>query len=96
MAYEYKVVGAPEKCGRHKGAKTASDRVAAELGQVIAANAVDGWEYYRVDILPIMEKRGTLSRPVEAHRAVVVFRRETGPAGDRAAPRGPRLGAATD
>jgi len=91
MAYEYKVVGAPEKCGRHKGARTASDRVAAELAQVIKAEAVDGWEYYRVDILPILEKRSAFGRAVETHRAVVVFRRSLGSRPGGAASDGPAL-----
>lgn len=76
MGYEYKVVAAPEKCRKHKGAKTPGERAARELQELIRSEAVAGWEYYRIDSFPVTERRGALSRPVEAVRAVVVFRRE--------------------
>lgn len=73
--YEYKCVGAPEKGKRTKGAKTRSDRVASVMQDIIADEAVDGWEYMRTDLVPVEEKAGIFSRPQEVHRAVLVFRR---------------------
>ncbi|MEM6662012.1 MAG: hypothetical protein AAF666_07520 [Pseudomonadota bacterium] len=75
MGYEYKCVGAPERAKRRRGAKSRSDRVAKAVEEVIAAEAVDGWEYQRTDLIPMEEKAGFLSRPQEVHRAVLVFRR---------------------
>ncbi len=74
--YEYKCVGAPEKVRRAKGAKTRTDRVAIALQEVIQAEADQGWEYLRTDLVPVEEKSGMFSRPREIHRAVLVFRRE--------------------
>ena len=75
MTYEYKCVGAPEKGKRKRGAKTRSDRVANAMEITIQAEAVDGWEYLRTDLIPIEEKGGIFKRAQEVHRAVMVFRR---------------------
>jgi hypothetical protein len=98
MRWEYKVVGAPERAGRHRGARTGSERAAAELAGLIEAHAVDGWEYDRTEILPVRERRGMLSQPVETHRAVVVFRRQRPEGGTRPlfAAQRPDAGRATD
>lgn len=77
MAFEYKVVGAPEKGRRRRGAKTRSDRVAAAFEDILAAEAVDGWEYLRTDLIPVEERTGLFSRAEDVHRAVMVFRRAT-------------------
>lgn len=97
MPYEYKAVGAPEKCRRRKGCKTGSDRAAAEMDEIIKAEAVNGWEYQRTDLFPVEEKSGWLGRPREVHRAILVFRRLISDTPDRN-PETPRLklGAATD
>lgn len=73
--YEYKVVGAPERAKRARGARTRTDRVARALQDLINQEAVDGWEYQRTDLLPVEERPGFFSRPRETHRAVLVFRR---------------------
>jgi hypothetical protein len=75
MTYEYKTVGAPEKGKRRKGARTASDRAAAAFEEILDAEARDGWEYLRTDILPLIERSGWLGGRNEAHRAVMTFRR---------------------
>lgn len=86
MGYEYKCVGAPERAKRRRGAKTRSDRVAAAMQDVIAAESKDGWEYQRTDLIPMEEKAGLLSRSHEVHRAVLVFRRALAGAQPVAAP----------
>ncbi len=75
MNYEYKVVGAPEKPRRVRGAKSGSDRLAVAFEEVLREEAVDGWEYLRTDTLPITEKTSWFAHPREVRRAVMVFRR---------------------
>lgn len=75
MAFEYKVVGAPEKGQRKRGARSRSDRVAAAFEERLQAEAVDGWEYLRTDLIPVEERSSLFGRREEVHRAVMVFRR---------------------
>ncbi len=75
MSFEYKTVGAPEKGKRKRGLRRQSDRVAAAFEEILQAEAVDGWEYQRTDLLPVMEGSGWFRRGHEVHRAVMVFRR---------------------
>ena len=76
MTFEYKTVGAPEKGKRKRGARSPSDRVAAAFEEILQAEAVDGWEYLRTDLLPVIERAGWFGQGHEAHRAVMVFRRK--------------------
>src|SRR5690625_3233101 len=80
MNYEYKCVGAPEEPRRQRGVRAWSDRVALAMQEAITAEAVDGWEYMRTDILPVEEKDGFFSRVRRIQRAVLIFRREIGEA----------------
>jgi hypothetical protein len=82
MTFEYKTVGAPERAKRKRGSRTQSDRVAAAFEEILRAEAVDGWEYQRTDLLPVTESAGWFKRGHEVHRAVMVFRRPL----DRVAP----------
>ncbi len=75
MTFEYKTVGAPEKGKRKRGLRRQSDRVAAAFEEILQAEAVDGWEYQRTDLLPVVESAGWFRRGNEVHRAVMVFRR---------------------
>jgi hypothetical protein len=75
MTFEYKTVGAPERAKRKRGSRTQSDRVAAAFEEILRAEAVDGWEYQRTDLLPVTESAGWFKRGHEVHRAVMVFRR---------------------
>ena len=75
MAFEYKCVAAPERAKRRKGARGRTERVAKAMEEIISAEAIEGWEYQRTDLIPIEEKSGLFSRPQEVHRAVLVFRR---------------------
>lgn len=76
MDYEYKCVGAPERPRRSRRAKTPSDRVARAMEKIIQEEAVNGWEYMRTDLVPVIEKSSILGRTQEVHRAVLVFRRD--------------------
>lgn len=75
MNFEYKVIGAPEKTRRRRGAKTGSERLAVAFEEVLQAEAVDGWEYVRTDVVPVTERAGWFSHSREVSRAVMVFRR---------------------
>jgi hypothetical protein len=75
MSYEYKTVGAPEKGKRKRGVRSQSERVAIAFDEILQAEATDGWEYLRTDLLPVMENAGWFRRGHEVHRAVMVFRR---------------------
>ncbi len=75
MKHEYKVVPTPRRVGRVKGAKTTADRLAATIAELMNEHARDGWEYLRAETLPVDERAGMLSKPVEVYTTVLVFRR---------------------
>jgi len=75
MTFEYKTIGAPEKGKRKRGLRSQSDRVAAAFDEILQDEAVDGWEYQRTDLLPVIERSGWFGKSHEVHRAVMVFRR---------------------
>ena len=80
MTFEYKTIGAPEKGKRKRGLRSQSDRVAAAFDEILQDEAVDGWEYQRTDLLPVIERSGWFGKAHEVHRAVMVFRRPLDPA----------------
>lgn len=82
MAFEYKCVAAPERAKRKRGTKTRTERVALAMEEIIEREATDGWEYMRTDLVPVEERSGLFGRPMEVHRAILVFRRG-GPASRR-------------
>jgi hypothetical protein len=68
----------------------------------IAAEAAQGWEYLRTDLLPMEARAGLFGPTAESHQGMMIFRRPAPPsaasletaARDRRAVDGPRLGAA--
>ena len=78
-SYEYKIVPAPRRGKRVKGAKTSQDRLAALLTERVNAEAGSGWEFLRVDSIPVEEKKGFLSSATETYNSYLVFRRGTAP-----------------
>ena len=85
--YEYRVVPAPRKGEKVKGARTTADRFAHALAQVMNAQAADGWEYLRADTLPVEERVGLTGRTT-TFQHMLVFRRvrAVAPAQDMTAP----------
>jgi hypothetical protein len=72
--YEYRVVPAPTKGEKAKGAKTTPDRFAVALMNVMNSLGAEGWEYLRADTLPCEERVGfTGSKTV--FQNMLVFRR---------------------
>jgi hypothetical protein len=65
--FEYKVVPAPAKGEKVRGAKTTADRFAVTLTGVMNDLGREGWEYLRADTLPCEERA---SDHVPAHARV--------------------------
>lgn len=86
QTYEYKVVPAPARSEKVRGAKTPADRFAQTLATVMNDLARDGWEYVRADTLPSEERTG-LTKRMTVYHSVLVFRRATAAAGESEAPR---------
>lgn len=84
--YEYRVIPAPKRAKRAKGARTLQDKFAATLTDLINTEAREGWEYQRAESLPVEEKKSMLSAATESYNSVLVFRREIRSAMTRAEP----------
>ncbi len=83
--YEYKVVPAPTKGLKTKGAKRPEDRFALALSEVMNSHGAEGWEYVRADILPTEERSGLTSKQTVYHN-LLVFRRQRQELAENAAP----------
>jgi hypothetical protein len=74
-AFEYRVVPAPKRGVKTKTAKTAEERFAVALAEVMNALGAEGWDYVRSDMLPCEERSGLTGKATVYH-TVMVFRRE--------------------
>ncbi|SIO22548.1 hypothetical protein SAMN05444722_0902 [Rhodovulum sp. ES.010] len=74
MAFEYRVLPAPARGAKAKGAKGTAERFAVALGEVMNAMGAEGWEYLRAEALPCLERKG-LTGSTEVTQHVLVFRR---------------------
>ncbi|MCX7644983.1 MAG: DUF4177 domain-containing protein [Rhodobacteraceae bacterium] len=72
--YEYRVVPAPQRGLKTKGAKTTEARFAHALTTLMNEFARDGWEYLRADTLPCEERVGLTGRTTRFQN-MLVFRR---------------------
>ncbi|TCO69215.1 DUF4177 domain-containing protein [Rhodovulum euryhalinum] len=72
--FEYKVLPAPERARRAKGASGTGERFAVVLTEILNAMAAEGWEYLRAESLPCVERKGLTGR-VETTQTMLVFRR---------------------
>lgn len=72
--YEFKVVPAPRRGEKLRGIKTAEDRFAHTLMQVMNDLGRDGWDYVRADTLPCDERVG-LTGTKTSFQNMLVFRR---------------------
>lgn len=70
MTWEYRVVPAPVKARRARGARAAELAFARAIEHVINEMAAGGWEYCRAEMLPQEERRGRIT-----YRNLLVFRR---------------------
>lgn len=79
--YEYKVLSAPTKGTKAPGKKSPEARHANTIEVLLNAQAAEGWEYLRSDMLPNSERQGLTSSQT-VYRTVLVFRRALGSAAD--------------
>jgi hypothetical protein len=89
--YEYKVIPAPRRGEKTRGAKTVGERFGVALAHAMNDLAVEGWEYLRAEALPCDERSGLTGTATHFHH-MLVFRRplpapkaEPGPAAQSAA-----------
>ena len=75
MHYEYKVIPAPQRGDKVRGARTTEDRFAQTLTATMNAQARDGWEYVRSETLPSEERAGFTKRRT-VYVNLLVFRRQ--------------------
>ncbi|MDA5094439.1 DUF4177 domain-containing protein [Aliiroseovarius sp. KMU-50] len=73
--YEYRVIPAPTKGQKAKGVKSAEDRFAYAMSEILNQMAADGWDYQRAETLPSEERKG-LTGKTTTFRNLLVFRRE--------------------
>ena len=71
--FEYKVIPAPRRSVRVKGAKGFDGKFAATLEKAINELAADGWQYLRAESLPADERHGITMRKTESYQNVLVF-----------------------
>lgn len=74
QAYEFKVIPAPRRGEKTKGARSVPERFAHALSQAMNDLARDGWEYLRADTLPCDERVG-LTGTATHFQSMLVFRR---------------------
>ncbi len=72
--FQYKVIPAPRRGEKAKGAKTTEDRFAVALTQIMNEMGAEGWEYLRADTLPCDERVG-LTGSKTTYQNMLVFRR---------------------
>ena len=86
--YEYRVVPAPDRGEKARGAKTAGERYAQAMTSLLNRMAGERWEYVRADMLPSEERSG-LTRRTTVYHHMLVFRRAVA-TGSVEAPLAPR------
>lgn len=74
MIYEYKVVPAPVRARKIRGARDAADRFALTLAATLNEMAQDGWEFLRAETLPYEERHG-LTGLKSGFQTMLVFRK---------------------
>lgn len=75
--FEYKVIPAPRRSVRVKGAKGTDGKFAATLEKIINDLAAEGWQYLRAESLPIDERHGITRRKTENYQNVLIFCKPT-------------------
>ena len=72
--FEYKVITAPRRGERMKGARTPVDRFAQTLTQLMNDLGQEGWEYLRAETLPCEERVGFTGKTT-TFQNLLIFRR---------------------
>lgn len=74
-ATQYKCVPVPRRPKKARGHKTPCDAMAAAMETILNAEAAQGWEYLRTDLVPMEHRHGLFGAVQESHQAVMIFRR---------------------
>ena len=72
--WEFKIVPAPRKGTKAKGAKTTEDRFAVALEELMNSYGAQGWDYVRAEALPVEERKGLTGKTITTQN-MLVFRR---------------------
>lgn len=72
--YEYKVIPAPRRGEKVRGAKHPEDRFAHALASLMNRMGREGWEYQRAETLPCEERSGLTGRST-TFQNMLIFRR---------------------
>ena len=89
------MVPAPTRGKKAKGLKSAADRFANALSEVMNEMAAEGWEYLRTDTLPAEQRSGLTGRTT-VFQNMLVFRRPADSAAGAHAPEVTALDAAPE
>jgi hypothetical protein len=73
--WRYRCVAAPRKAKASRAHRAPADALLAAIEAAIAAEAAQGWEYVRTDLVPMESKAGFFGPVSETHLGVMVFRR---------------------
>ena len=84
--YEYLVVPAPRHPPRIKGVRSAAERFAHAVAEVMNEAGREGWEYLRTDTLPMEARSGWIGGMTVTTQSLLVFRRATAEAAEPTAP----------
>ncbi len=87
QTHEYKVIPAPRRGEKARGAKSVGERFGVALAHAMNEMAREGWEYLRAETLPCDERSGLTGTATHFHH-MLVFRRPLALA--EAAPAKPR------
>jgi hypothetical protein len=72
--YNYRIVPAPERARKVKGAKTPEARFAATLEEDLNTLGEDGWEFVRTETFSVEERSGFTGKK-SVNRCMMVFRK---------------------
>ena len=82
--FEYKVVPAPRRGIRTKGAKGTAGKFAGAMESILNELGATGWEYIRAESLPVDERQGLTMRKTESYQNVLIFRKLAQGSGEKA------------
>ena len=72
---DYKCVPVPRRPKKTRAHRTPADAMAQAMQEILNAEAAQGWEYLRTDLVPMEHRTGLLSGVQESHQAILIFRR---------------------
>ena len=73
--YEFKVIPAPKRGEKVRGARTPEDRFAQAMTSLLNREAAEGWEFQRTETLPVETRTGLTGRVSTNFQYMVVLRR---------------------